>query len=83
MEQDNEKTLSITEVGKLLGVHYNTIRQWEKEFNIVVPRAKDTQRSRYYTEKEIDIFRKINELRQRKFSIDNIKKYLDRDLEVI
>lgn len=80
---DNEKRLSITELSKLLGVHYNTIRQWEKQLDIVVPRSKDSQRSRYYTEKEIAIFTKIRDLRQQNVSIDNIRRYLNRDLEAI
>lgn len=79
----DEKRLTITELGEILGVHFNTIRQWEKQFDIVVPRSKDTQRSRYYTEKEIEIFKKVRDLRQENMSIDNIKRYLDRSLEVV
>ena len=77
------KRLTITELGQLLGVHFNTIRQWEKQFDIIVPRSKDTQRSRYYTEKEIDIFTKIKDLRNENMSIDNIKRLLNRDLDAI
>ena len=36
---ENEKRITITELGELLGVHFNTIRQWEKQFDITVPRA--------------------------------------------
>lgn len=78
-----DKRLTITELAELLEVHFNTIRQWEKQFDIVVPRSKDTQRSRYYTEKEINIFTKIRDLRLENMSIDNIKRYLNRDLEAI
>lgn len=78
-----EKRITITELGELLGVHFNTIRQWEKQFNIVVPRAKDSQRSRYYTEKEINIFSQIRDLRNENMSIDNIRRYLDRNLDAI
>lgn len=77
------KRLSITELGELLEVHFNTIRQWEKQFDIIVPRSKDAQRSRYYTEKEIDIFIKIRDLRRENMSIDNIKRLLNRDLNYI
>ena len=80
---ENEKRITITQLGELLGVHFNTIRQWEKQFDIIVPRSKDTQRSRYYTEKEINIFTKIRDLRQENMSIDNIKRYLNRDLDLI
>jgi DNA-binding transcriptional MerR regulator len=80
---DNEKRLSITELAELLGVHFNTIRKWEEQFGIVVPRSKDTQRSRYYTEKEISIFTRIRDLRLQNVSIDNIKRLLNRDLGVI
>lgn len=79
----DEKRLTIKELSDLLGVHFNTIRQWEKQFDIIVPRSKDAQRSRYYTEKEISIFTKIRDLRQENMSIDNIKRYLNRDLEYI
>lgn len=80
---ENEKRITITELGELLGVHFNTIRQWEKQFDIIVPRSKDTQRSRYYTEKEILIFTKIRNLRQENMSIENIKRYLNRDVDLI
>ena len=80
---ENEKRITITELGELLGVHFNTIRQWEKQFDITVPRAKDAQRSRYYTEREISIFSKIRDLRQENMSIDNIKRYFNRDLDLI
>lgn len=74
---------SITELADQLGVHFNTVRKWEKEFDIVVPRSQNANRSRYYTEKEIDIFTKIKELREENMSIDNIKRYLNRDLGFI
>lgn len=77
----DEKRLTITELSELLGIHINTIRQWEKQFEITVPRAKDVQRSRYYTESEITLFTKIKNLRQENMSIDNIKRVLNRDLE--
>ena len=80
---ENEKRITITELGELLGVHFNTIRQWEKQFDITVPRAKDAQRSRYYTEREISIFSKIRDLRQENMSIENIKRYLNRDIDLI
>ncbi len=77
------KRLSITDLAELLGVHINTIRQWEKQFNIIVPRSKDSQRSRYYTEEEITIFLKIRDLRRENVSIDNIRRYLNRNIEAI
>lgn len=80
---ENEKRITIADLGEILGVHFNTIRQWEKQFDIIVPRSKDTQKSRYYTENEISIFKKISDLRKENMSIDNIKRYLDRDLEAI
>lgn len=75
--------LSITELSELLNVHINTLRQWEKQFSIVVPRSKDKQRSRYYTEKEIFIFTKIRNMRSENISIDNIKRILNKDIEAI
>ena len=78
-----EKRFSITELAEMLEVHINTIRQWEKQFNIVVPRSKDNQRSRYYTDSEIVIFSKIRDLRQENVSIDNIRRYLNRDMDAI
>lgn len=79
----DEKKISIKELSELLGVHFSTIRQWEKQFDIVVPRSKDSQRSRYYTEKEINIFTKIRDLRKESMSIDNISRYLNISLESI
>lgn len=75
--------LTIKELAEQLGVHFNTLRQWEKELEIVVPRSKDSQRSRYYTKKEIDIFTKVRDLRRENVSMDNIRKYLNRDISAI
>ena len=79
----SDRKLSITELADLLGIHFNTIRKWEKEFEITVPRSKDANRSRYYTKQEILIFTKIRHLRQENMSIDNIRVYLNRDLASI
>lgn len=78
-----EKRLSITQIAELLDVHFNTIRQWEKQFKIIVPRSKDKQRSRYYTDNEINLFTKIRDLRDENVSIENIQRLLSRDIDLM
>lgn len=80
-EEENNKT--IAELSSTLEIHENTLRQWEKLFEIPVPRAKDSQRSRYYTSIEVNIFTKIRNLRRERMSIDNIRRVLGRNLEFI
>lgn len=81
--ETEEKRISITDLSELLNVHINTLRQWEKQFGIVVPRSKDSQRSRYYTENEINVFTKIRDMRNENISIDNIKRVLNKDIDVM
>lgn len=74
------KAYSIKEVSELLGVPAGTLRQWEKDLNIEIPRYKDGANvgSRYYTDLEINLLKEIKGLRDKKLSIKLIKEYLNR-----
>ena len=65
--KDNQilRAYSIKEVSRKINVPAGTIRQWEKDLNgvLAIPRSK--QGSRFYTEVEIAILKRIKEMRDK------------------
>lgn len=51
------KEFTITQVSEMLGIHDQTIRKWEKDFNLKVPR--NDVGNRYYTSEHIEILKAI------------------------
>jgi DNA-binding transcriptional MerR regulator len=70
------RAYSIKEVSKKINIPTGTIRQWEKDLNglLVIPRTK--QGARFYTEKEIELLRKIKEMRAQNVSKEMIRSLL-------
>jgi len=66
--------LSITELSKLLNVTDHTLRYYEKEFNLQIPR--DSRGRRYYNKFLYDVFLKIKQLRDEGMDIKSIREYL-------
>jgi len=66
--------LSITELSKLLNVTDHTIRYYEKEFNLQIPR--DSRGRRYYNETLYNTFTKIKQLRDEGVDIKSIRDLL-------
>lgn len=67
---------SIKEVSEKIDVPAGSIREWEKNFNLEIPRNKDN--SRYYTEFEIDLIKNIKQMREKNVSKDMIREILKR-----
>lgn len=75
------RAYSIKEVSRKINVPAGTIRQWEKDLNgiLVIPRSK--QGSRFYTEVEIAILKRIKEMRDKNLSKDIIKEMLQKHMK--
>ncbi|MGG0719316.1 MerR family transcriptional regulator [Robertmurraya massiliosenegalensis] len=72
------RAYSIKEVSKKINIPTGTIRQWEKDLNglLVIPRTK--QGARFFTENEIDLLKKIKEMREQNVSKDMIRSLLQK-----
>ncbi len=75
MDIEKEK-YSINEISDMLDINSSTLRNYEKEFNLIIPR--DNRNRRYYTDKEIEILKIIKEARKENHSIDTIRKSLEK-----
>ena len=80
----NEKTfdsvngkIPIKKASELLGIKAGTIRTWEKDFDLDIPR--DSQGIRYFLENDLGVLKYIKSLRDRHFSKSKIKELLDVD----
>lgn len=67
-------TYTINEVSEMLQINTSTLRNYEKEFDLKVPR--DERNRRFYTEKEMEILKLIKQGRDDNHSIDTIKTAL-------
>lgn len=72
------RAYSIKEVSKKINIPTGTIRQWEKDLNglLVIPRTK--QGARFFTENEIELLKKIKEMRAQNVSKDMIRSLLQK-----
>lgn len=77
MSEDNSaiRAYSITEVSEQLGTPPGTLRQWEKDFELKIPRTAN--KVRYYTLFEIDLFQKIRVMREKGISVEMIRQLLN------
>jgi DNA-binding transcriptional MerR regulator len=72
------RAYSIKEVSKKINIPTGTIRQWEKDLQgiLVIPRTK--QGARFFTENEIELLKKIKEMRQQNVSKEMIRSLLQK-----
>ncbi|MGM0640859.1 MAG: MerR family transcriptional regulator [Thermotogota bacterium] len=70
-KEDNTKTYSYEETSILIGVSKESIRNWERNKLLEIPR-KGKNNERYFTEKEIERLKIIYMLRKSKFTISSI-----------
>ena len=75
------ETQSITEVAKYLKVHEQTLRKWEKDYGLKIPRNE--QGHRVYTNKEIQVFESIIKLKEQGANLHLINKILGRSKDVM
>ena len=65
-----ERRYSISQASRLVGVENHVLRYWEDELHLEIPRDRKNQR--YYTKLHIEMFQKINELKEKGYDIDTI-----------
>lgn len=72
------RAYSIKEVSKKINIPTGTIRQWEKDLNglLVIPRTK--QGARFFTENEINLLKKVKEMREQNVSKEMIRTLLQK-----
>jgi DNA-binding transcriptional MerR regulator len=73
---EQEKWYLISEVADLLGIAQNTLRVWEEKMGEAIHINRDAQGARYYTQKDIDTFKTISQMREKGLSLANIKEFL-------
>tara|TARA_Y100001970_G_C13749428_1_gene610254 strand:- start:55 stop:417 length:363 start_codon:yes stop_codon:yes gene_type:complete len=77
MSKNRKLYKSIGQVSKETSISRHTLRFWEKQFKQIRPITFDGNR-RYYTEKDIDILKIINELLKKQgYTIPGAKKLLN------
>lgn len=80
-EFDSVERKGITEVAEMFNLNMQTIRKYEEDFDIYIPR--DGADKRYYTETQIKILRLIVELKERGLVKDQIKEILKKNVDYI
>ncbi|HOA79612.1 MAG TPA: helix-turn-helix domain-containing protein [Defluviitaleaceae bacterium] len=70
-----EKRYTISEASELLELESHVLRYWEEELNLNIPRNE--MGHRYYTNNEIDIFKKIKDFKNQGLQLKAIKSALD------
>ena len=74
-----ERRYSISQAGRLVGVENHVLRYWEDELHLEIPRDRKNQR--YYTKLHIEMFQKINELKEKGYQLKAIKHALNQVLK--
>ena len=79
-EETQKLYYSITEVSEMFELNASTLRFWEKEFDVLKP-TKNKKGNRLFTQKDIDLLRKIVELvKQKGYTIQGAKDQLKSNL---
>ena len=73
-----ERRYSISQASRLVGVENHVLRYWEDELHLEIPRDRKNQR--YYTKLHIEMFQKINELKEKGYQLKAIKHALNQVL---
>jgi len=72
----DSKIYTITEFSRMLNISESTIRKYEKDFDLKIPRNEIG--NRYYTEKDLELFNQIIELKNNNFNIHQIRELLNK-----
>lgn len=76
-----QQQYSITQVSKTLNIKDSTLRKWESDYDLNIPRNELGHR--FYTDKEIEVLKQIVKLKDSGANIHVIKRILDRSVEAI
>lgn len=69
---------SITQASELLNIKDVTLRKWEKDFKINIP--KNELGHRYYTQKELDLLKQIKDFKDNGYTISQIQTILTKSI---
>ena len=72
-----EKIYSVSEAVRLVGVESHVLRYWEEELKIPIRRA--SQGHRLYSERDIELFGKVREWRQKGLQLKAIRLLLNKE----
>ena len=75
-----EKRYIISEAVERTGIEAHVLRYWEEELNLDIPRNE--MGHRYYTERQLEMFKQIKELKDSGFQLKAVKTVLDNGLAV-
>lgn len=76
-----DKIYSIKDLSKMTGIKITTIRKYENDFDLVIPRNE--MGHRYYTDKEIAVYKQIKKMKDKGASTELIKNILEKSVDVI
>ena len=72
-----EKIYSVSEAVRLVGVESHVLRYWEEELKIPIRRS--SQGHRLYSERDIELFGKVREWRQKGLQLKAIRLLLNKE----
>lgn len=76
-----EKEYSIKDLANLMGVSEHTIRKYETDFNLKIPR--NDMNHRCYTDSEVDLFERILDWKEKGFNKTTINNLLNHNVEAL
>lgn len=74
-----EKRYIISEAAERTGIETHVLRYWEDELDLDIPRNE--MGHRYYTERQIELFKQIKELKDSGFQLKAVKAVLDGQMQ--
>lgn len=78
---DEKDYILIGELSKELDISEHTVRKYESDFNLKIPR--NDLGHRYYTNQELELFKRILDWKKKGFNKTNINKMLNRSVDAI
>lgn len=76
-----DKIYSIKDLSKMTGIKITTLRKYENDFDLVIPRNE--MGHRYYTDKEIAVYKQIKKMKDKGAGTELIKNILEKSVDVI
>lgn len=70
----------ISDASKMLKVESHVLRYWEEELEIKIPRNE--MGHRYYTEENIELLRKIRDLKEQGYGLRTIKMMINGEIDI-
>ena len=77
----SDRVYSITDLSKMIKVKVTTIRKYEKDFDLMIPRNE--MGHRYYTDKEITVYKQIKAMKEKGATTQLIRNMLNKSIDAI